>query len=143
MLNAAASHPQASEDVSLPKSLHHIVATQRAFLSVFLERPFDPAKELGAPGTLAEVEAIFRSAHNEQIAFVNGLDGAALGRTIDLKWIRSHPSIGEALMQVVMHSQGHRAQCASRLRALGGGPPMTDFIVWLTTRPAAAWSSGG
>jgi uncharacterized damage-inducible protein DinB len=43
-------------------------------------------------------------------------------------------------MQVVMHSQSHRGQCASRLRAAGGQPPTLDFIVWLKDRPAPVWS---
>ena len=45
------------------------------------------------------------------------------------------------MMQVAMHSLGHRAQCATRLRALGGNPPNTDFILWLKERPAADWPS--
>ena len=49
-------------------------------------------------------------------------------------------SIAQAYLQVCLHSQGHRSQCASRLRALGGQPPVTDFIVWLTDRPQAQWS---
>ena len=34
-------------------------------------------------------------------------------------------------MQVVMHSEHHRAQVAMRLRALGGAPPVTDYIIWV------------
>jgi uncharacterized damage-inducible protein DinB len=48
-------------------------------------------------------------------------------------------SVAQAVMQVCMHSVGHRAQCASRLRALGGTPTNTDFILWLKDRSAAAW----
>jgi hypothetical protein len=44
-------------------------------------------------------------------------------------------------MQVVMHSQSHRGQCASRSREPGGKPPMTDFIIWLRTRPAPVWET--
>jgi hypothetical protein len=47
--------------------------------------------------------------------------------------------VAQAYMQVCMHSHGHRSQCATRLRALGGEPPVTDFIVWLNERPAPAW----
>ena len=48
-------------------------------------------------------------------------------------------SIAHAYVQVCMHSQGHRSQCATRLRSLGGKPPVTDFIVWLKDRPAPNW----
>ncbi len=37
-----------------------------------------------------------------------------------------------------MHSQGHRAQNALRLRALGGAAPLTDYI--LNGRPAFVWT---
>ena len=41
-------------------------------------------------------------------------------------------SVRQALTQAAMHSHYHRGQNATRLRELGGVPPMTDFIVWLT-----------
>jgi hypothetical protein len=46
-------------------------------------------------------------------------------------------TVAQAVMQVCMHSHGHRAQCAKLLRWHGGVPPMTDFILWLASRPAA------
>ena len=45
--------------------------------------------------------------------------------------LRARSSFRDALMQVVMHSEHHRAQVAMRLRALGGTPPVTDYIVWV------------
>ena len=64
------------------------------------------------------------------------LEEAGLSRVLDLPWIGSRASTAEALPQVVMHSQAHRGQCAARLRALGGNPPMTDFIIWVKDCPA-------
>jgi uncharacterized damage-inducible protein DinB len=49
-------------------------------------------------------------------------------------------SVAQALMQVCMHSHGHRAQCAKLLRRHGGLPPMTDFISWLEARRIAEWA---
>ena len=37
---------------------------------------------------------------------------------------------GMLLLQILLHSQHHRAQNASRMRELGVKPPMTDFILW-------------
>jgi hypothetical protein len=48
-------------------------------------------------------------------------------------------TVSQVVMQVCLHSVGHRAQCTTRLRALGGTPSNTDFILWLKDRPAAAW----
>ena len=48
--------------------------------------------------------------------------------------------VDEALLQAVTHSHYHRAQNATRLRALGGEPPGTDLIVWYAKRrPAPRW----
>jgi uncharacterized damage-inducible protein DinB len=140
ILGAVRNHPAAREDETLRKTLHHTVATQRAFLSLFLERPFDPEKELRVPESIQDVEAAFRDAHREEIAYVDRLEETGLSRILDLPWIGSRASVGDALMQVVMHSQAHRGQCAARFRAIGGSPPMTDYIIWIKDRPAPVWS---
>ena len=48
-------------------------------------------------------------------------------------------SVAQALMQVCLHSHGHRAQCSMRLRLLGGTPPAMDFVHWLGERPTVDW----
>lgn len=140
ILTAVRNHAAACEDEALRKTLHHIVVTQRAFLSLFLERPFDAKTEFRVPSDLKDIEALFREAHREEIAYVGRLDEAGLSRVYDLPWIGGRASTAEALMQVVMHSQSHRGQCATRLRAIGGNPPMTDFIIWIKARPSPVWS---
>ena len=49
------------------------------------------------------------------------------------------PFFVEEETTVCMHSHGHRSQCATKLRALGGEPPRLDFILWLKDRPAPVW----
>jgi len=52
------------------------------------------------------------------------------------------PKVSEALMQVVLHTQHHRAQIATLLRALGGDPKPVDYIVWVSkNRPEPRWHS--
>ena len=47
-------------------------------------------------------------------------------------------------MQCVMHSQYHRGQNATRLRELGGSPPITDYILWLyKSKPPATVGVNG
>ncbi len=41
-------------------------------------------------------------------------------------------------MQLLMHSQHHRDQNASRMRALGVEPPMTDFVIWYAAERAGS-----
>ncbi|HTR39781.1 MAG TPA: DinB family protein [Bryobacteraceae bacterium] len=141
IFKAIGANEGAASDESLRKTLHHIVMVQRAFLSLFLKRPFDMEKESRVPASLAEFEPLFREAHQEEIEFVKNVDEAALSARFEMPWIPGAKlTLEQALMQVVMHSQSHRGQCAARLRALGGSPPMTDFIVWLKDRPAPVWS---
>ena len=140
LLQAVRAHPEAPKDEKLHSTLHHIVMVQRAFLSLFLRRAFDIQKELQAPESLDDLERLFRDSHSEELSFVSTLLEAEVKRVIELAWIDSHPSLAQALMQVVMHSQNHRGQSLSRLRTLGGVPPTLDFILWLKDRPAPKWS---
>ena len=140
MLDTVAKHNPTFDDEILRKTLHHIAVVQRAFLSLFLERPFDIQKELAVPASGGDFISLSRQTHAEAITFVNGVEEARLSRAIDVPWFPGlRISLGEAMMQVVIHSQSHRGQCALRLRTLGTEPPITDFIVWLKDRPAPQW----
>jgi uncharacterized damage-inducible protein DinB len=132
ILTAVRNHAPAAEDPALRKALHHIVVTQRAFLSLFLSRAFDVTKEMKTPESLEGIEELFREAHADLAKFVGGLDEEHLKKILSLPWIEgARPSVEQALMQVVMHGQHHRGQVASRLRELGGKPPMVDYILWV------------
>jgi uncharacterized damage-inducible protein DinB len=140
ILTAAAKHEAAAQDETLRKTLHHIVVVQRAFLALFVKRPFDFTREMQTPESLPEVEKLFRAIHAEQIEFASQLQEAQLSAPFDMPYLPgSRLTTGEALIQVIMHSQHHRGQCAARLRVLGVDPPLVDFIIWLKDRPAA-WS---
>lgn len=98
-------------------------------------------KELQTPESPADLERMFHDSHSEELSFVSKLQEADLTRVIEMPWIPdSRPSLAEALIQVVMHSQNHRGQSLSRLRTIGGNPPTLDFILWLKDRPAPKWS---
>jgi uncharacterized damage-inducible protein DinB len=141
MLAAVGACPAAGDDEKLRHTLHHIVMVQRLFLSIFLKQPFDMATEAKQPESMDALVARFRATHGEEIAFVKNLDEAALAGIIDMPWVPGAKlTLAQALLQVVMHSQSHRGQCASRLRAAGDQPPTLDFILWLKDRPAPAWS---
>jgi uncharacterized damage-inducible protein DinB len=131
----------ADGDARLIGPLHHIVMVQRLFLSLFLKRPLDIARESAIPESFDRLELLFRVTHEEELSFVDRLDPGQLDQTIDVPFFPGlHPSLAEALMQVVLHSQNHRGQCLTRLREFGRTPPALDFIVWLKDdRPAPDW----
>lgn len=138
ILEAVKAHPGAAEDQDLRTRLHHIVTVQRGFLAVLQNSPFDVAAEMRAPGSFAELEARFHEAHAGAAEFVGSIDEVAAARMIDMPWIPGlRLSVWQAMLQMVMHSQHHRGQCAMRLRELGGVPPMVDYILWLKERQAA------
>ena len=68
----------------------------------------------------------------------------ALDRKVHIPWFPDPPcviSVGEALVQAVMHTQHHRGQCMTRLKDKGGKNANVDYIIWLWKgRPAARWA---
>jgi len=49
-------------------------------------------------------------------------------------------TISETMLQVTLHSTYHRGQINSRLREIGGEPPLVDYIAWVwLDRPSADW----
>ena len=136
ILRAIRSHPAVAGDAELRKMLLHIVGVQRFFLSLCLNRPFHPEQEPRIPETLDELEQRFREAHADAESFASQMDAEALARTVEMPRLQMRLQVRDALLQMAMHSQHHRAQCATRLRALGCAPPTVDFILWVKERQA-------
>lgn len=139
ILSAVQSHPDSLCDEWLLKTLHHIVMVQRVFLSRFLVRPLDSAKESQRPDSYGELVNLFRTSHDEQLPFVHGLSESDLERRFELPFLKTQPTLVEGLTQVVMHSQNHRGQCLTRLRENGTKPPTLDYILWTKDRPSSSW----
>ena len=134
LLKAIAAHDGAFDDEEVRKWLHHILVVQRFFLSLFQHSAFDREREGQVPGTMEEMERRFEEAHANSAAYAARLDETELARTIEFPvpaFKDFRPPVRDALMQVMMHSEHHRAQVAMRLRALGGKPPVLDYIVWI------------
>jgi uncharacterized damage-inducible protein DinB len=135
------SHDAAGDD-ALRGMLHHIILANRFWLFSCTDRPFVVEEESQVPGSLTAVAELFRGTHAIEAEWLAAVGESDLSRRVEGHWIPGGGcSIAHAYLQVCLHSQGHRSQCATRLRALGGQPPVTDFIVWLTDRPSAQWSS--
>lgn len=141
LLEAVAAQDGAYADEQLRKWLHHIVVVQRFFLALFERRAFDREREGQVPDTQEKLAQRFQEAHADGAAYAARLNEAELARTIEfpIPSVKDfHPSVRDAFLHVAMHSEHHRAQVAMRLRALGGTPPMTDYIVWLRDGRARA-----
>jgi uncharacterized damage-inducible protein DinB len=109
-------------------------------LLLTLGRPFLQEEESPVPESLEAIAARYRETHSQELEWWSQLRESELARTLETRFIPGHQySIAQAAMQVCMHSHGHRAQCATRLRLLGGTPPAMDFVLWLKERPAPDW----
>jgi uncharacterized damage-inducible protein DinB len=141
ILAAIRACPAAVDDEKIRQALHHMITVQRAFLALFVKWPLDMNAELKAPDSFDVLVARFRDTHPAEISFVKGLDEAVLTRVIETPWLPGAKlTLAQAMMQVLMHSQSHRGQCLTRLRAAGGQPPTLDFILWLKDHPTPVWS---
>jgi uncharacterized damage-inducible protein DinB len=84
--------------------------------------------------------------YEEIFNFLNCLEEDELDNLLEIPWIKYFESqigkvpnaitIGESLLQVALHSTYHRGQVNTRLRELGGEPPLVDYLFWiLQSRP--------
>ena len=140
LLSAIAQHPAASTDAPLRTLLHHMLVSNRFWLLSIVGEPFQSEVETRIPDSLDAVIDHFRATHARETDWIAGATGDALSRTLESPLIPGGRCVvSDAVLQVCLHSQGHRAQCAKMLRALGGVPPATDFILWRVARPAPSW----
>jgi len=140
---ALLGHPAAGGDQAIFDRLHHIHHVQHAFLWTVKRdgTPFNRTKPSDFT-SLPDLIQYGRRYHEDAVPFVASLGPEALVEPVDILWFKDPPlsiMVEEALTQCAMHSHYHRGQNATRLRELGGEPPLTDYIVWLWKgKPAAA-----
>lgn len=148
---AVLAHKEAAEDDSLKERLCHIHMVQRGFLKVWRGAEVRPVGGKSFPD-LRAVMAWARDNYAEFNEYTSGLDGMDIERPIVMPWIEmfearlgrkaDSPSFHETLLQVAMHSAYHRGQVSTRVRELGGEPPLTDFIAWVWSgKPEPEWPS--
>ena len=140
LLAAIRQHDAAAADAEILQLLEHVLVANRYWLLTILGRPFDRAAESRGSSSLGELMGRYRSLQEEEAAWIGWAAEADLARLLESPQIPGgRCTVAEALVQVCMHSHGHRAQCAKLIRRHGAVPPMTDFIWWQAHRPAPEW----
>jgi uncharacterized damage-inducible protein DinB len=140
LLNAVRRHETAARDEALRTLLHHVLVAHRYWIHLGQGLPFSVEDETTVPDSLEVIAARYRATQVQERVWLDGLRESDLAAALESPFFPGRLiATGDALMQVCMHSHGHRSQCATRLRALGGEPPGLDFILWLKDRPAPAW----
>ncbi len=141
---ALESHAGALDDVRIRERLYHIHTVQRAFLKLVRGEPltgFPKPEDFPTPSALRDYG---RRTHEDAAAFLASIRAGQLAEPVVIPWAREpilEVTVEQALAQAATHSHYHRGQNATRLRELGGSPPVTDLILWYSKgRPAPDWS---
>ena len=133
----------ARDHEEMRRRVGHVIGVQQGFLSVLSGAPFSFPPE-GPPPSFEELKTRAQTSHAELRDFAAALTSEGLTRTVRIPWFPEPPcviTVGEALVQVAMHTQHHRGQCMTRLKDFGGEPKNVDWIIWLwKQKPQARWS---
>ena len=126
---ALREHGAALEDPEIRKRLNHMVMATRMLTGLARGESPDPSamKDIEAADQL---EAALTEANAALLGAIETLDlekVVALPRGPKGPW---EAPAGVLLLQAIMHGQHHRGQNASRMRQLGGAPPLTDYVIW-------------
>ncbi len=141
LIKAIRSHAPAESDQELRRLLHHILVANRFWLMLSMQRPFALEEETAPPDSLASLTTSYRETYAIEQAWLAQVQESDLNRCVESSFFPGSTfTVAQGLMQVCMHSHGHRSQCATRLRMMGGTPPVLDFILWLKDRRTAEWS---
>lgn len=139
LLTSVSAHAPAAEDPELRKLLHHILVSNRYWILLTLGQPFIDENEKRIPESHAALTAQFIETERLEIDWLSRATPEELERQVQPRALPGTTiSVAEAMTQTALHSQGHRSQCATRLRALGGTPAPTDFVLWIRDRKTSA-----
>jgi uncharacterized damage-inducible protein DinB len=137
------AHPPALADKAIRERLYHIHLVQHGFLWITglrtSEFEYKKSEDFASVADLKKYAQQGLAELNERLKTATP---DRLEEVLDIPWFKPSLKISRrhALTQAAMHSHYHRGQNATRLRELGGAPPMTDFIVWLRDgQPKARW----
>jgi uncharacterized damage-inducible protein DinB len=137
------AYPAALDDKAIRERLLHIHLVQHAFLWVTsLQRLDFSFKKLEDFASMAGLKEYAQQGLEDMRELLKNTDQDRMEELIEVVWFKPtlKISVRQALTQAAMHSHYHRGQNATRLRELGGEPPLTDFIEWLHQgQPAAEW----
>jgi uncharacterized damage-inducible protein DinB len=142
--------PAAASDDHLRRTFHHIHFVQHFFRQAWANEPLERNEGTDFPTARALAE-YGRDGNLKIAAFLNSTEPAAFDAEFREPWTAQFEArfprpaaphtLGESVVQVVLHTAHHRGQACTRLRELGCPPPTVDFIVWLWAgKPAPDWA---
>lgn len=137
----------AREDRWLRDKLLHIHDTQQAFLSLWTGRPRATPEDVDS---LAAVCEWARSYYAATRRFLDATSAETLAGPVSDVFgdrmkqhfgdRRGNITLGVTAFHVAAHTTHHRGQVMTRLRELGGTPPLVDYVIWVWSgSPVAEW----
>jgi uncharacterized damage-inducible protein DinB len=140
---------EAESDVEIKNKFFHLHMVQHAYLCLWEKLPLkmpDIAEFKDLPSVADWGRGFYEKIYN----YLESLDEKSFDYPLEIPWIKFFEdkigkvpdsiTINESLLQVALHSTYHRGQINSRLRQIGGEPPLVDYIFWiLQSRPGAEW----
>ncbi len=145
---AVLASESAQSDPKAREYLYHLHMVQWAFLRIWRGVPRDtPFPQFEDPQSLI---GWAREYYGEIFAHLENLTDDKLSDTMIMPWADmieaqlgrppENTTVGNTVLQVVLHSMYHRGQINARVREAGAVPPLVDYIAWVWLgRPAAAW----
>lgn len=139
----------ARDDQRLRDRLRHLHETQHAYLGMWTGRPPRGAED---DASLAAVHEWAQTFYLPARGFLDATDAEAMAETVSGAFAermqqylgppRGTVTLGDTVLQVVSHTTHHRGQIMTRLREIGGEPPLVDYVIWLWTgTPVAEWGA--
>ncbi len=138
----------AQADERLRWLFHHSHLVQSIYLQAWRGDPF-ALTELRSYPDLRAIESWARPYYPGAAAYANSVDHALFDRPLAIPWSQMivekfgkelPVTLGESVWQVFLHTSYHRGQISTRIREIGGEPPLIDYLYWVWSgRPAPQW----
>ncbi len=139
----------ARDDPRLRDKLRHLHETQQQYLGMWTGRPPRSAED---DVSLAAVYEWAQTFYPPARTFLDATGAEAMAEAVSgvfaerMQHYLGPPqgtvTLADTVIQVVTHTAHHRGQVMTRLREIGGEPPLVDYVIWLWSgTPAAAWDA--
>ena len=113
ILKAVQQSEAAAQDPEVLALLHHVLVANRFWFLMFVGEPFVADTELQPPTSLDAVMLAYAELQAREEQWVSRVSDGDLDRVLETPHIPGgRCTVAQGLMQVCLHSHGHRAQIA-------------------------------
>lgn len=137
----------AEDDQWLRDKLFHLHDTQQAFLSLWTARSRQTPEDVRSLAAVCQWARPYYAAARRFLDATSAekLAGPVSDAFSDRMEVhfgdpRGNVTLGTTAFHLAAHTTHHRGQVMTRLRELGGTPPLVDYVIWVWSgSPVAEW----